>query len=210
MKKIRGLPEPCLVRSVCDRAKRDEDKILQLWPKASVHKKEKVSELAFSAEWVRSLRGPLTTVLPDPGAALPNASEELQSGITQVRAAHQKVIKDTMPGHCGYKPSEFILANLHEAWCPYAHLLLRAARLVEGAEFEEIKPHLEKLGFEKAILDLFRPAQKRRYFVQQTEASIATMIVSRRHHRRIGSEEAVRTAQKRLYSRVRARLRLET
>lgn len=114
-----------------------------------------------------------------------------------------------MPGLCRYRPSDLILANLREAWTPYAELLLQSAAPLEGTDFDELKPQLRDLGFEEKILDLFRPGQKRKYFLQQTPASVATMIVARRFPRRIGSEEVVRTAHKRLYSRLRSRHRAE-
>jgi hypothetical protein len=202
MKGVRGLPKPSFVRGAYRQAIRDELRTLQLWPEAREHKRKVVSELGFSpgaAEWLRKS-----------GAMPRDTSEALEAGIERVRAAHQRVIEEKMPRLCGYRPSELILANLHEAWVPYAGLILKTAALLQGADFDELKPRLAKLGFEKKILDLFRSGQKRKYFLQQTPASVATMIVSRRHRLRIGSEESVRSAQKRLYSRVRSRHRAET
>jgi hypothetical protein len=193
MKNVRRLPKPHFVRSVYRRAIRDELLILRLWPNAREHKKKVVSELGFSpiaAEWLRE-------------------SGATQADIERIRVAHQKAIKEMMPDLCRYRPSELIHANLHEAWITYADLLLKTAARLDGTLFKELKPQLSKIGFEEQILDVFQPDQKRKYFLQQTPASVATMIVARRHHRRIGSEEAVRTAQKRLYSRVRARHRVE-
>jgi len=194
MKNVRRLPKSRFVRSVYRRAFRDELPILRLWPNAHEHKKKVVSELGFSpiaAEWLRE-------------------SGATEAEIERVRAAHQKTIKEMMPGLCRYRPSELILANLHEAWMPYSELLLQTAALLKGADFDELKSQLRDLGFEEKILDLFRPGQKRKYFLQQTPASVATMIVYRHFPLRIGSEEAVRTAQKRLYSRWRSRHRAET
>jgi hypothetical protein len=194
MKKFRRGPEARIVRRVFERAIQDEEQILRLWPKAREHKRKVVSELGFS----------------------PIAAEYLEktgatkADIDRVRVAHQKAMKEIMPRLHGYRPSELILANLHEAWNPYAALILQTARLLPGADFGELKSQLKDLGFQEEILNLFPPQQKRKYFLQQTPASLATKVVSRRHHRRIGSEEALRTAQKRLYSSVRFRHRTES
>ena len=195
MKRVQKLPQPVFVRGIYRRAVRDESRILQLWPNARAHKRTVVSELGFSPfaeRWIKKL-----------GAKPPATHQELAA----IRAAHREVIRKHMPKLVEYRPSELLIANLHEGWMPYAELLLRTAHALVGADFAELKPQLENLSFEKSILSLFNPAQKRKYFLQQTPASVATMIVARRHPKRIGSEEAVRIAQKRIYSRIRSFLK---
>jgi hypothetical protein len=188
-----SIPNPEFVERVYRRAVEDETRILRLWPDARAHKRTVVSELGFSLV--------AETWSKKPRAKRPAALLELAA----IRVNHRDVIRKNMPQLGSYRPSELVIANLNEAWIPYADLLLQTVRIVDGADFAELKPQLEKLCFEKSILNLFQPTQKRKYLLQQTSASVATMIVARRHPRRIGSEESVRTAQK-MYTRIRSRL----
>ena len=109
---------------------------------------------------------------------------------------------ESMPS---YRPSELILANLQESWIPYAELLLKEAAQLEGRDFSELKPQLKILGFAEEILGYFLGTQRRKYFFQQTPASIATLIVwNRLTDKGIGiQEDTIKRAGNRLYARLR-------
>jgi hypothetical protein len=187
-----GLPERAAIERVYRRAVEDEKRVLEMWPRAREHKKKRVDELRFS-----------------PFAEKMMSSDQHGAGthkkvVEGVREAHMKAIKGLMPALVNYRPSELVVASLHEAWFLYAELLLAGAAAMRGADFADLRPQLEHCGFDAQILSFFRSNQKRKYFLQQTPSSIATFIVSQRLPERICSEETMRTAQKRLYSKVRA------
>jgi hypothetical protein len=140
----------------------------------------------------------------------PPSSEELLKNSTKpmpakrietVAAAHRTVIKKHLPSLTTYRPSELAISSLQAAWEPYAELMLRTANSIKGADFGEMQPELIKSGFERTILDFFRENQRRKYFLQQTPKSIARLIVTQRHPKRISSEENLRTAEKHIYGR---------
>jgi hypothetical protein len=180
-------PTPKLVQRIYQKAVSDEAGVIQRWSAAAADKKQAVSRLGFpssSEEWLRNRANPLS-----------------DAQIQSVAANHRKAIKKHLPSLTTYRPSELVIANLHAAWEPYAELLLRAAKSAGGTDFGEIKRELIKLGFNQAILDFFRENQRRKYFLQQTPKSIARLIATRRHPKRIGSEDSVRTAEKHIHGR---------
>jgi hypothetical protein len=180
-------PQPELVRRIYQKAVSDEAAVVQGWSNASEDKKQAVTELGFppsSEELLRNSANPL-----------------LEKQIKSVAAAHRSTIKKHLPSLTTYRPSELVIASLQAAWEPYAELLLRAAKSMAGADFGKIKLELINSGFEQTILDFFRENQERKYFLQQTPKSIARLIVTRRHPKRIGSEESLRTAEKHIYGR---------
>ena len=177
-----------LVEKIYEKAIADEAEVIsQMWPSAAEQKRNAVAALGFppsSEEWLRKRANPLS-----------------DAQIKSVAADHRKTVKKHLPSLTRYRPSELVLANLQAAWEPYAELLLGAAKSLAGQNFGKIKPELIKLGFNRAILDFFRENQRRKYFVQQTPKSIARLIATRRHPKRIGSEESMRTAEKHIYGR---------
>jgi hypothetical protein len=58
---------------------------------------------------------------------------------------------------------------------------------------------LEEAGFEKQILKILRKSQPRKYFLQQTAASVAMFIVSQRHPTIAGQLATLRSAHQRLF-----------
>jgi hypothetical protein len=177
-----------LVEKIYQKAIADETEIIsRMWPSAGEQKRSAVADLGFppsSEVWLKNSTHPLS-----------------EKQVKSVAADHRKTVKKHLPSLTTYRPSEMVIASLQAAWEPYADLLLNAAKSVGGADFGEIKIKLIKGGFERAILDFFRENQKRKYFLQQTPKSIARLIVMRRHPRRIGSEESLRTAEKHIYGR---------
>jgi hypothetical protein len=195
--KCRGIDvTPTRVGAAYQLAVADEQKILELWPDAKGYKTKNLNELAFSPVAEQAVRDFLNKD--------PDASQDPEAAIARSRAAHKKALKQWIPGLFDWRPSEFISANLLEAWMPYGELILTTAGQLKWKDFSELKTQLHAMGFDGQILNYFRPIQQRRYFLKQTPASIATMIVSQRHSKRIGSQEAVRTAGKHLYSRIRS------
>ena len=180
-------PTPELVQRIYQKAVSDEAGVIQRWSAAAEDKKQAVSQLGFpssSEELLRKRANPLS-----------------EAQIKSVAANHRKTIKKHLPSLATYRPSELVIASLLSAWEPYAELLLRKANSVAGEDFGKIKRELIKSGFERTILDFFRENQRRKHFLQQTPKSIARLIATRRHPKRIGSEESVRTAEKNIYGR---------
>jgi hypothetical protein len=188
------LPQPRVTRKRVQRtyqkAVSDETGIIQRWPNAMEDKKRAVSELGFppsSEEWLRKSANPL-----------------LEKQIKSIAAAHRTAIKNQLPSLTRYRPSELVIASLQTAWECYAKLLLRVAKsksLKKWMAFGEIKQKLIKRGFEPTILDFFQENQRKKYFLQQTPRSLARLMVTWRHSKRISSEESVRTAEKNIYGR---------
>jgi hypothetical protein len=183
------------------RAITDEQIVLALWPKAKEHKTKNVAALALSPAAEEAIGA---SVRKNVGAS-DNHEAEVAAAVADVRAIHGTILAEHAPGLFNYRPSEFIAANLQEAWIPYAELLLKAARQLKGRNVAELVRDLKRLGFADEILAMFRISQKRKYFLQQTPASMARLIVTSRLPYRMRSEETVRTAGKRLYSRIRSK-----
>jgi hypothetical protein len=181
------VPAPELVQRIYRKAVSEEEAIAQRWSHASEDKKQAVSELGFppsSEEFLRNSANPLS-----------------EKQIKGVAAAHRTAINKHLPSVTTYKPSELVIASLQAAWEPYAELLLNGAKSVKGADLGQMKSKLIEGGFEPKILDFFPENQRRKYFLQQTPRSITRLIVTRRHPKRIGSEESVRTAEKNIHGR---------
>lgn len=185
-----------LVQRIYQKAVSDEEAVLQRWPYASEDKKVAVTELGFppsSKELLRQYGN------RDSNSAY---SEEQSK---RIAPTHRGVIKKHLPSLTKYRPSELVIASLQKCWELYAKLLLESANSLAGRNFGEIKPGLIESGFDPTILnfDSFQESQTRKYFLQQTPASIARQIVTQRHPKRVGSEEALRTAERHVYGRTR-------
>lgn len=181
------VPAPELLQRIYRKAVSDEEAIVQRWSHASEDKKQAVSELGFppsSEEFLRNSANPLS-----------------EQQIKSVAAAHCAATEKHLGSLTTYRPSELIVASLEAAWEPYAELLLSRAKSLKGADLGQMKPRLIEDGFEPTILGFFPENQRRKYFLQQTPKSIARLIVTRRHPKRVGSEESVRTAEKNIYGR---------
>lgn len=189
-------PTPELVERIYQRAIADEAAAVRLWPDAREYQRKMGAELGFSqtAEaWIRKSR------------RANRQPKGVEDEIERARSAHRAAVAKHLPRLVKYKPSELLVTNLQKAWEPYAELLLDTAKSFQGIDFGELKPKLIELGFQKEILRLFREDQKRRYFLQQTPASMAREIATQRHHHRIGDKEVVRAAEKHLYSHLRSK-----
>jgi hypothetical protein len=187
-------PTPELVERIYQRAIADEAAAVQLWPDAREYQRKMGAELGFSetAEaWIRKSR------------RANRQPQDVEDEIERACSAHRAAVAKHLPKLVKYKPSELLVANLQKAWEPYAELLLDTAKSLQGNDFGEFRPMLIQLGFHEEILRLCREDQKRRYFLQQTPASMARAIATQRHYHRIGNEEVVRAAEKRLYSHLR-------
>jgi len=188
---------PARVAATYHRALADEHSVLPLLPRAAAKdaKKKNVATLGFSSVAEQELERFLRKHLEP--AQNPRVTAD------RYRAAHREAMAKGMPGH---RPSELIHASLQECWIPYAELLLEEAARVEGNDFSALKPQLKELGFDEKILDYFRAAQGRKYFLQQTAASVATLIVSRRLDDQgiVIEQDTVKRAGNRVYSRIRS------
>jgi hypothetical protein len=185
------------VAATYQRALADEQKVLLLLRRAAAKeaKKKNVAALGFSSAAEQELERFLRSH-PEPG-------QNRRATADRYRSAHRKAMAESMPS---YRPSELILANLQESWIPYAELLLKEAAQLEGRDFSELKPQLKNKGFVEEILGYFLAAQRRKYFFQQTPASIATLIVwNRLTDNSIGiQEDTIKRAGNRLYARLRS------
>jgi hypothetical protein len=185
------------IAATYQRALADEQKVLLLLPRAAAKeaKKKNVAALGFSPGAEQELERFLRRH--------PEPPQDPRATADRHRSAHRKAMAESMPK---YRPSDLIHANLQESWIPYAELLLKEAAQLKGDDFFALKPQLKELGFDEKILGYFLEIQGRKYFLQQTAASIATLIVSRR----LGDkgirvdEETVRRAGKRVYARIRS------
>jgi len=185
-----------LVQRIYQRGVSDEAVVLERWGYAGEEKRRTVAELGFPSSSEKSLRQP---------GSRDRDSAYSEEQIKRIAAAHRAVIKKRLPSLAAYRPSQLAIATLQKCWEPYAKLLLESAKSLAGADFGDMKAGLIENGFDPTVLDLdcFRENQTKKYFLQQTSASIARRIVIERHPKRIGIEDAVRTAEKRIYGRTR-------
>jgi len=197
---MESLQTKARVAATYQRALADEQKVLPLLPRAAAkeHKKKNVAAfeaLGFSSAAEQELEHFLRRH--------PEPTQDPRATAEKYRAAHREAILESMPE---YRPIELIHANLQELWIPYSELLLKEAAKLKGKEFSALKPQLLQLGFAGEILDYFRADQGRKYFLQQTAASVATLIVSRRLDDQgiVIEQDTVKRAGNRLYSRIRS------
>jgi hypothetical protein len=193
------------IEAAYERALADEQRFLKLLPRAAAKEAKRKNAAAFAALGFSSAgEQELQRFLN----SRPDLWRDRRATADRYRAAHQEAMVKSMPD---YRPSELTHANLQESWTPYAELLLREAAQLEGANFSALKPQLEELGFEKKILDYFRATQGRKYFLQQTAASVATLIVSRHLDEEgiVIEQDTVKRAGNRVYSRVRSKKKRE-